>query len=81
MSTATIFKEVGLTDKEAAVYLALLELGVASVLRIASKAGVKRPTAYITLAALREKGFVEVIPKGTTTLYQAVDPEKETILL
>lgn len=72
----TILKEVGLSDKEAAVYLAALELGQASVMRIAHKAGVKRPTAYITLSALQEKGFVEVIPKGTTTLYQAVDPEK-----
>ena len=76
MSTETILKELGLSDKEAILYLALLELGTASVLRIASKSGIKRPTAYITLAALREKGFVEAIPKGTTTLYQAVDPEK-----
>ena len=76
MSLEIILKEVGLTDKEAAVYLALLELGTASVLRIASKAGVKRPTAYITLAVLQEKGFVEMIPKGVTTLYQAADTEK-----
>ena len=75
MGLETMLKEVGLTDKEAAVYLALLELGAASVLRIAVKAGVKRPTAYITLAALQQKGFVEVIPKGATTLYQATDPE------
>lgn len=76
LNTETILKGIGLSDKEIAVYLAALELGQASVLRIAGKSGVKRPTAYITLAALREKGFVEVIPKGTTTLYQAVDPEK-----
>lgn len=76
MALEMILKEVGLSDKEAAVYLGVLELGQASVLRIAQKAGVKRPTAYITLSALQEKGFVEVIPKGTTTLYQAVDPEK-----
>ena len=45
------------------------------MLRIARKAGVKRPTGYVTLASLHEKGFVEVVPKGTTTFYQAVDPE------
>ena len=71
-----ILKQIGLTDKEVVVYLAALELGQAPVLRIAHKAGIKRPTAYVTLDSLRERGFIEVIPKGTTTLYQAVDPEK-----
>lgn len=70
-----VLKQLGLTQKEAAVYLAVLELGQAPVLRIAQKAGIKRPTAYITLAELQEKGFVVSIPKGATTLYQAVDPE------
>jgi len=45
-------------------------------LRIAQNSGVKRPTAYITLHGLQENGLIEVIPKGTTTLYRAVDPEK-----
>ncbi len=76
MALETVLQEIGLTAKEAAVYLAALELGQASVLRIAQKAGVKRPTAYVTLNALQEKGLIEVIPKGTTTLYQAVNPEK-----
>jgi len=75
MALETVFQQLGLTTKETAVYLTVLELGQAPVLRIAHKAGVKRPTAYVTLAGLHEKGFVEIIPKGTTTLYQAVDPE------
>lgn len=76
MALEIILGQIGLTAKEAAVYLALLELGQASVLRIAHKAGIKRPTAYVTLSGLHEKGFVDVIPKGSTTLYQAIDPEK-----
>ena len=76
MTMETILQGMGLTAKEGAVYLAALELGEASVLRIAHKAGIKRPTAYVILSALQEKGFVEIIPKGATTLYQAVDPEK-----
>ncbi len=76
MSAETILKGIDLSDKEVAVYLAALELGQASVLRIAAKSGIKRPTVYITLRGLQERGFIEVIPKGTTTLYQAVDPEK-----
>lgn len=76
MALEPILEEMGLTAKEAAVYLAALELGQAPVLRIAQKAGIKRPTAYVTLKTLQEKGLIEVIPKGTTTFYQAVEPEK-----
>lgn len=76
MALENVLQTLGLREKEAAVYLAVLELGNASVLRIAQKSGTKRPTAYITLRGLQEKGYIEVIPKGTTTLYQAVDPEK-----
>ena len=76
MSVQSILEQLGLTQKEAAVYLAALELGQAPVLRIAQKAEVKLPTAYITLSSLGEKGFIEIIPKGTTTFYQAIDPEK-----
>ena len=75
MALETVLEQLGLSSKEAAIYLAALELGQAPVLRIARKAGVKRPTGYVTLASLHEKGFVEVVPKGTTTFYQAVDPE------
>jgi len=76
MSLENTLRQIGLTEKESAVYLAALQLGPASVLRIATKSGIKRPTAYITLAALQERGFVEATPKGATTLYQAADPEK-----
>lgn len=75
MNLSTILEQIGLTQKEAAVYLATLELGQASVLRIAQKAEIKRPTVYITLGALRENGFVVSIPKGSKTLYQAIDPK------
>ena len=76
MALETVLQDIGLSPKEAAVYLAALELGQAAVLRVAQKAGVKRPTAYVTLTALQEKGLIEIIPKGTTTLYQAADPAK-----
>ena len=75
MAPKTILAELGLTQKEAAVYLATMELGQASVMRIAEKASVKRPTTYVILRNLQEKGFVEALPKGNTTLYQAIDPE------
>src|SRR3972149_2621050 len=76
MDISSTLEQLGLTQKESAVYLAALELGQAPVLQIARKAKVKRPTAYVTLSNLHEKGFIEVIPKGSSTWFQAVDPEK-----
>lgn len=65
----------GLSDKESSLYLALLELGKADVAAIASKANVKRPTAYVLLAALRDKGFVSM-QDGARRHFQAEDPRK-----
>lgn len=67
-------EQAGLSKKEATVYTALLELGMTSVLRIAQKTSIKRPTVYITLETLLEKGLVERIPKGGKSMYQALDP-------
>lgn len=69
-----ILQELGLTDIEAKIYLASLELGSDSVLRIAKKAEVKRPTAYVALDNLANKGYVSKIEKGNVTNYTAEDP-------
>ena len=69
-----ILKDLGLTEIEAKIYLACLELGTNSVLHIAKKAGVKRPTCYLSLDNLFEKGLVSKIEKKNTTLYSAEDP-------
>ncbi|HBE90036.1 MAG: hypothetical protein A3E37_03430 [Candidatus Andersenbacteria bacterium RIFCSPHIGHO2_12_FULL_46_9] len=74
MELATVLEQAGLTKKQAVVYLATLELGRVSVGHIAYKAGIKRPTTYVILAELQQAGLIEVIPRGTTTLYQAMDP-------
>lgn len=67
-------EQYGLTKKEAKVYLAVLELGQGSVLDITKKTELKRPTIYVTLESLTQQGFVNRIPKGTTTLFSAQDP-------
>lgn len=67
-------EKFGLTEKEIRIYLAVLELGQDTVLNIAKKSEQKRPTVYITLELLTRKGLVRKIPKGTTTLYIAEDP-------
>ena len=51
-------EKIGLTEKEAAVYLALLKLGPTTALKIARETGIKRPTVYTTLDALKGRGLV-----------------------
>ena len=69
-------EQFGLSSAEASVYLATLELGSASVLKIAKKAEIKRPTAYLILDTLIEKGLVSRLPKENKTFYVAENPEK-----
>jgi sugar-specific transcriptional regulator TrmB len=71
-----ILYDLGLNGTEAKVYMAALELGSSTVLKIAKKAGVKRPTAYLTLDNLADKGFVAKVEKKSTTLYSAEKPSK-----
>ncbi|MAG12546.1 hypothetical protein CL630_01910 [bacterium] len=69
-------KDLGLEEKEVDIYLALLELGEAAVLAIAQKSGIKRPTAYVILGLLEEKGFVSRVKKGKKTLFTPQHPQK-----
>jgi len=65
----------GLTPSEAAMYLALLELGTSSVWEISKKAGIKRPTCYVILDGLLKKGFGSTTYDGRRTLYTAATPK------
>lgn len=56
-------KKLGLSDKEAKVYLAALELGQAPVAEIAAHSGIVRVTAYVILEELRKKGLVSTFSK------------------
>lgn len=69
-----VLKDLGLTSIEVKVYLACLELGSDTVLHIAKKAEIKRPTCYLTLDNLANQGLVSKIEKENTTLYSAEDP-------
>ncbi|MFH0873810.1 MAG: helix-turn-helix domain-containing protein [Candidatus Komeilibacteria bacterium] len=67
--------QIGLSDKEAEVYLAVLELGTDTVQNIAKKAKVKRPTTYVALKLLISKGLVSSVEKGKKSFFIAEDPE------
>jgi sugar-specific transcriptional regulator TrmB len=77
----TQLKAAGLSDNEAKVYLAMLELGPAPVQEIAAKAGVNRPTAYVQIEALKKKHLASTQTRGKKTFFIAESPEQLESLL
>ena len=69
-------KHLGLKDKEAAVYLAALQLGPSPVQNIARKAKVVRATTYVILEDLQKKGLVTHYKEGKKTLFSAEPPRQ-----
>lgn len=62
-------QHIGLSPKEAEIYTLLVELGEASVLDIARRSSIKRPTVYVVLRSLQERGLVSKVLKGKRTLF------------
>ena len=69
-------QDIGLNDKEATLYLALLSVEHASVLDLAKKTKIKRPTVYVILETLSKKGLVSETTIGKKTHYYAEPPER-----
>lgn len=66
----------GFTDKEARVYVSLLELDGGFPSRIAEYAGLNRSTTYKILMNLSVRGIVNEIEKKNKIFYQIEKPEK-----
>lgn len=69
-------QNIGLNDKEARGYLALLPLRRATAYMIALRSGLKKPTAYVVLESLVNKGFASKIPFDDKTFYVAKSPKE-----
>lgn len=69
-----ILKSLGNSEKEARVYLANLEIGLAPASQLAQKARLNRVTTYETLKKLLEKGMVSVTVMAQTKHFRALDP-------
>ena len=67
-------EKLGLSDKEAKVYVSALALGKFSVLALADKTGIKRPTCYLVLDELIKKGLISTFPKAKKVIYVAEHP-------
>ena len=76
ISVVSALREAGLTDGEARVYLALLELGASTTGPIVEKSRVAKSIVYQLLEKLIVKGLASFIIKEKTKYYQAAQPQK-----
>ena len=67
--------DVGLSEKEIAVYLTALELGPQPVSVIARKSSLNRSTAYVVLNELMNRGLVSKFTKADVQHFAASKPE------
>lgn len=68
--------KIGLSEREAAIYVAVLELGPASALQISRKTGINRPMVYTTVEALKRRGLIEVQLQGLKQKFLAANPDQ-----
>ncbi len=66
-------QSVGLSDKEAHIYTALLSLGEGSVISIAKKAAVKRTTVYNLLPGMVAAGLVQTTLRNKHRIFFVED--------
>ena len=76
MNLSKILQSYGLSEKEARVYLACLELGSCPVVRIAEKAKLARSTVYEVLEHLAHEGFITTFNKKKIKYFSAEDPNQ-----
>jgi sugar-specific transcriptional regulator TrmB len=69
-------EKLGMSEKEAMVYLAALETGPAPVQVISRKAEVNRATTYVMIEALMQKGLMSTFDKGKKSMFTAEKPER-----
>ena len=75
-SLQKMLTQAGLSNHESAVYLAMLELGPSTVLKISRQAGVKRTTIYAVIEALKTKGLVGIEERGLKQVFVAENPSR-----
>ena len=71
-----ILKELGFSQNEIEVYIALLELDSTGVTNIAKKSGINRTSCYDILESLVKKGLVSKFKKEKKIYFTASDPKR-----
>jgi sugar-specific transcriptional regulator TrmB len=68
-------EDIGLTQGEIKIYLALLELGPSSAGSIIDKAGIQNSVFHFCVNSLIEKGLVSYVKKTKFRVYTAANPD------
>jgi HTH-type transcriptional regulator, sugar sensing transcriptional regulator len=76
-----VLLNLDLSDKEADVYLQLLQAGTSPASAVAQRTGMTRSTAHYTCQQLSKKGIVARTMKNTVFLFSAEPPEKLEYLI
>lgn len=76
MEKEKILQEIGLSENEAKIYLALLKLGQSLVSKIVIETRINRTHIYDRLNKLLEKGIVSYAIKSGKKYFRAISPEK-----
>lgn len=75
MKLNDILEQFGLTQRQARVYLATLELGESTIQNIAKQADIERTGTYHLIDSLIQAGLVSCIIKKKKNYYSAREPE------
>ncbi len=76
MENKEVLAELGLSEGESSVYLALLRLGESQVNKIKIHTKMHRTTIYDFLDSLAKKGLVSYVVKNNIKFYSAAPPSK-----
>ncbi|OGD61915.1 hypothetical protein A2215_02145 [Candidatus Berkelbacteria bacterium RIFOXYA2_FULL_43_10] len=76
MDRELLLKDIGLNDKEAKTYMAILELGKSTIKPISLRAGIKRTSIYNFIDHLVELGIISQAEIRGRMHYKAEAPEK-----
>ncbi len=76
MGLAKQLEEIGLTEKEARVYVALLETGEATAQQLALKSELNRATTYVILESLLKRSFIRSSNKSKKTYFLIESPQQ-----
>ncbi len=81
MDPKTVLQELGFSEGEIRIYLALLKLGTIPVHKIKEETKLHRTTIYDFLEKLLNKGLVNYVIKNNIKFYSATNPTKLLDLL
>ena len=76
MEKEQLLKTIGLTDKEARTYLAILELGESTIKPIALRSGIKRTSIYNFIENFVKMGLITQLNIRGRMHYKALSPER-----